>query len=63
MKNQIPTILLIDDDPADQFLVQEARKVANCRHNLRLVSDGDEALDCLFGRGRYADRLKAPHPD
>ena len=63
MKRGVPTILLIDDDPADQFLVQEAIKVANLNHNLRLVSDGDEALDYLFGRGRYADRRKAPRPD
>ena len=63
MKHQVPTILLIDDDPADQFLVQEAMKIANLRHNLSLVSDGDEALDYLFGRGRYADHFKAPRPD
>ena len=63
MKHQVPTVLLIDDDPADQFLVQEAMKVANFDHNLRQVSDGDEALDYLFGRGRNADRLKAPRPD
>lgn len=63
MKHQVPTILLIDDDPADQFLVQEAMKITNLNHNLRLVSDGDEALDYLFGRGRYADRFKAPRPD
>ena len=63
MKTQAPTILVVDDDPADQFLVQEAMKVANLNYNLRLVSDGDEALDYLFGRGRYSDRFKAPRPD
>lgn len=63
MTPQAPTILVIDDDPADQFLVQEAMKVANLNYNLRLVSDGDEALDYLFGRGRYRDRFRAPRPD
>ncbi|HYM12598.1 MAG TPA: response regulator [Bryobacterales bacterium] len=63
MTPQTPTILVIDDDPADQFLVQEAMKVANLNYNLRLVSDGDEALDYLFGRGRYGDRFRAPRPD
>ena len=63
MKQQISTILLVDDDPADQFLVQEAMKTANLNCNLRLVSDCDEALDYLFGRGRYRDRLRAPRPD
>jgi len=63
MKHQPPTVLIVDDDPADQFLVQEAIKVANLQYNLRLVSDGDEALEYLHHRGRYADRYKAPRPD
>ncbi len=63
MKKQTPTVLVVDDDPADQFLVQEAMKIVNLNYNLRLVSDGDEALDYLFGRGRYGDRFRAPRPD
>jgi two-component system response regulator len=63
MKHPTPTILVVDDDPADQFLIQEAMKAANLNYNLRLVSDGDEALDYLFGRGRYANRLQSPRPD
>lgn len=63
MKMQTRTILVVDDDPADQFLVQEAMKSSNLNCNLRLVSDGDEALDYLFGRGRYGDRTRAPRPD
>ncbi len=63
MKHQTLTILVVDDDPADQFLVQEAMKVANLNYNLRLVSDGDEALDYLFGRGRYGNRFRSPRPD
>ncbi len=63
MKRPTPTILVVDDDPADQFLVQEAMKTANLNYNLRLVSDGDEALDYLYGRGRYSDRFRCPRPD
>lgn len=63
MKVEAPTILVVDDDPADQFLVQEAMKSSNLNYNLRLVSDGDEALDYLFGRGRYSDRIRSPRPD
>lgn len=63
MKVEAPTILVVDDDPADQFLVQEAMKSSNLNYNLRLVSDGDEALDYLFGRGRYSDRVRSPRPD
>ncbi len=63
MKGHTPTILVVDDDPADQFLVQEAMKTINLDHNLQLVSDGDEALDYLYGRGRYSDRFRSPRPD
>jgi len=63
MKRQPPTILIIDDDPADQFLMQEAMQTANLQYSLRLVSDGDEALEYLYKRGRYEDRAKAPRPD
>ena len=63
MQVDAPTILVVDDDPADQFLVQEAMKSSNLNYNLRLVSDGDEALDYLFGRGRYSDRVRSPRPD
>ncbi len=64
MSNQrTPTILIVDDDPADQFLVREAMKLSNLSYNLRLVNDGDEAMEYLYHRGRYNDRFKAPRPD
>jgi len=56
-------VLIVDDDPADQFLVQEAMQVANLNYNLRLVSDGDEAIEYLYHRGRYTDGVRAPRPD
>ena len=63
MRHWAPTILIVDDEPADQFLVQEAMKIANLNYTLRVVSDGDEALDYLFRRGRYKDPVKAPRPE
>jgi CheY-like chemotaxis protein len=63
MKRLAPTILIVDDDPADQFLVREAMKIANLDYNLRLVSDGDEAIEYLYHRGRYRDHIIAPRPD
>ena len=62
MRNN-PTILVVDDDPADQFLVQEAMRTANLHYDLRLVSDGDEAIEYLYHRGRYVEGRKAPRPD
>ena len=62
MRQQLPTILVIDDNPADQFLVLEAMKDASLEYDLRLVSDGDEALEYLYRRGRYRDSSLSPRP-
>jgi two-component system response regulator len=54
-------ILLVEDDPRDvRLLVRELQQDAGNLH-LEVVRDGEEALDFLFCRGRYADR-STDHP-
>lgn len=54
-------ILLVDDNPADVRLAQEAlRETSAEKKNLRVVSDGVAALDFLRRRGPWGD---APRPD
>jgi chemotaxis family two-component system response regulator Rcp1 len=53
-------ILVIDDDVGDIRLVAEALKVAQVRHNLSVVRDGDEAMAFLHREAQYA---YAPRPD
>jgi chemotaxis family two-component system response regulator Rcp1 len=54
-------ILLVEDNPADVRLTQEALKeAANALTRLHVASDGAEALDFLHRRGEYA---AAPRPD
>jgi chemotaxis family two-component system response regulator Rcp1 len=53
-------ILLVEDNPGDVRLTQEAFKVGKIRNNLYVVRDGVEALDFLFRRKPYED---APIPD
>ena len=52
-------ILLVEDNPADVRLMVETLKQEKICNNLSVVSDGEEALDFLFKRGKFA---KAPHP-
>ncbi len=54
-------VLLVEDDPGDQLLTQEAFASLEAPHDLRIVSDGNQALDYLFKRGEYA--AVAPRPD
>lgn len=53
-------ILLIEDNPGDARLTQEALKVGKVKNNLHIVYDGVEATDFLFKRDQYKD---APRPD
>ena len=41
-------ILLVEDNPYDVALTQEAFKVNNYYHKIILAKDGKEALDILF---------------
>lgn len=55
-------ILLVEDNPDDVELTRIAFEEANAAHLLRVVSDGAEALDYLFARGKHADRDPANLP-
>ena len=49
-------ILLVEDNSRDAELTIRALKKNNLADNLYHVEDGVEALDFLFGRGRYSGR-------
>lgn len=56
------TILMADDDIDDRMLTKEALEESRVRNNLYFVEDGEELLDYLNGRGKYADAEQAPRP-
>ncbi len=51
-------ILLVEDNPGDVRLTREALKEAKIENELILAINGEEALDCLFGRGRFSNCIK-----
>jgi CheY-like chemotaxis protein len=53
-------LLLVEDDPGDVVLTREALEGSKLLHNLRTVSNGEEALAYLRGEPPYADE---PRPD
>ena len=53
---QAVEILLVEDNPRDAELTIRALKRKNLANNLYHVEDGVEALDFLFGRGKYSNR-------
>lgn len=56
------TILLADDDADDRMLAQEALAESRLANDLRFVEDGEELLDYLHRRGKYADPATSPRP-
>jgi CheY-like chemotaxis protein len=57
------TILLAEDDPDDQYLINEALEENQLNTRLYTVSDGEELLDYLNRRGKYQDSQKWPMPN
>jgi CheY-like chemotaxis protein len=53
-------VLLVEDDPGDVLMTQEAFEEHKVRNNLTVVNDGTEAIAYLRGEGPYAG---ATRPD
>jgi CheY-like chemotaxis protein len=56
------SLLLVEDDLNDIFLIKRAFKLAGIQDRLHIVTDGEQAIDYLRGRGAYADRSRYPLP-
>jgi two-component system, response regulator len=56
-------ILLVEDNADHAELTLRALKNGNMLNDVSWVKDGEEALDFLYQRGRYADLARAPRPD
>jgi len=53
-------ILLVEDNPGDARLTQEAMHDSKLTNTMHVVEDGVEAMEFLRRQGRYGD---APRPD
>ena len=56
------TVLLVEDDLNDIFLVKRAFKQANIPNPLQVATDGVEAVQYLIGEGRFTNRKLHPLP-
>jgi CheY-like chemotaxis protein len=56
------TILMADDDADDRMMAKEAFEESHLANDLRFVVDGEELMDYLKRRGRYADPASSPRP-
>jgi len=56
------TILLVEDDQAHAEIVRRNFEKSRIANRLIHVSDGQAALDYLYGREAFSDPLQAPRP-
>jgi two-component system response regulator len=49
-------VLLVDDNQADVKLTLKAFRILNSERQVSVVRDGEEALELLFGTGRYSSK-------
>jgi len=61
--NKSAIILLVEDSRMDVELTLEAFHKARMGNEAHVASNGEEALDYLFGRDKYRDRKVYPLPD
>ncbi len=54
--------LMVGNDPADRVLAQQALEQHQLGNGIRFVENGDELIDYLHHRGKYADPVSSPRP-
>jgi CheY-like chemotaxis protein len=55
-------ILLADDDEEDRMLACDALAESRLSNNITCVTDGEDLMDYLQRRGKYAPPVEAPRP-
>jgi DNA-binding NarL/FixJ family response regulator len=58
----LKTILQVDDDPNDVYLLRHAMRKVGILNPVQVVSDGRQAIHYLQGAGKFADRETFPYP-
>jgi len=61
--DKLARILLVEDNRMDIELTLDAFREARLLNTIHVASNGQAALDYVFGRGQYADRDTYPMPN
>jgi CheY-like chemotaxis protein len=62
MSEKLRPILAAEDEESDRIILEFAFQKAKLSLPLVIVRDGQEAVDYLCGKGRFADRFAHPLP-
>ena len=56
------TLLIVEDSEDDVFFLRRALKSVGISGSVHVANDGQEAIDYMAGKGKFADRHKYPLP-
>lgn len=62
MKSYNATIMIVDDDPNELFLIERAFRKIGVTARIQAINGGAEAIAYMRGQGKYADRNKYAYP-
>ncbi len=60
--NNARIVLLADDDDDDRMMAADALREAKVTNKLQFVTDGEDLMDYLHHRGKYAPPAHSPRP-
>lgn len=55
-------ILIVEDNPLDAEMALRALKKNKLTNHVMVVGDGEEALDFIFAKGKYEERVNSNRP-
>ena len=61
--SKVAHILLVEDNRMDIELTLDAFRSHHLGNTIAVATDGEDALDYMFSRGKYGDRRSNPVPD
>jgi len=62
VKKYYATIMVVEDDPNDQFLIEQAFRKIGVEDPIQIVGNGAEAIAYMMGEGKYSNRQKYAYP-
>lgn len=62
MTNDIPDIILVEDNAADREIALFALQENNLANRVKVLKDGEEAINYIFRQGEYSDCGISEHP-
>lgn len=61
-EERIVDVILVEDNPCDEELTLDALQTHKLANRVKVLRDGQEALDYLFGTGKYEGRDLCERP-